>query len=440
MIGAILLQVILILLNAIFACAEIAVVSMNSAKLRQLAEDGDRRARRLSSLTAVPARFLATIQVAITLAGFLGSAYAADHFAEPLVGWLTGLGIGLSANALRSVCVFLITLLISYFSIVFGELIPKRIAMHNTDAIALGLSGLLSVVSVLFKPLVWLLTSSTNGLLRLIHISPAEEDEVTEEEIRLMVSTGSERGAIDASEGEMIQNVFDLDDISIEEICTHRIDVVGLYLEDDEAEWDRTIRASRYNHFPVYGETMDDVQGVLFAMDYFRLENTRRETVLAQAVRKPYLVPESMRASVLLRNMRQSGQHFAVAIEEYGGLSGVVTLQDLVEVLLGDFNDVGDEPRLDEITQLDADTWEIAGMASLEDVAEAVGVDLPEDADFETFGGFLCAVLGEVPDDGSTLSLETHGLHVDILSVDDHRIEQTRVHRLPHPAEESDEK
>ena len=146
---------------------------------------------------------------------------------------------------------FLITLLISYFSIVFGELIPKRIAMHNTDAIALGLSGLLSVVSVLFKPLVWLLTSSTNGLLRLIHISPAEEDEVTEEEIRLMVRTGSERGAIDASEGEMIQNVFDLDDISIEEICTHRIDVVGLYLEDDEAEWDRTIRASRYNHFPV---------------------------------------------------------------------------------------------------------------------------------------------------------------------------------------------
>ena len=129
-----------------------------------------------------------------------------------------------------------------------------------------------------------------------------------------------------------------------------------------------------------------------------------------------------------------------MAIEEYGGLSGVVTLQDLVEVLLGDFNDVGDAPRLDEITQLDADTWEIAGMASLEDVAEAVGVDLPEDADFETFGGFLCAVLGEVPDDGSTLSLETHGLHVDILSVDDHRIEQTRVHRLPHPAEEPDDK
>ena len=437
MIGAILLQIILIALNAVFACAEIAVVSMSSARLRQLSDEGDRRAQRLGSLTAVPARFLATIQVAITLAGFLGSAYAADNFAVPLVSWLLRLGVPLRQSVLQSVCVFVITLIIAYFSIVFGELVPKRIAMHKTEPIALALAGLLSVVSVAFKPLVWLLTASTNGVLRLLHISAEEEDEVTEEEIRLMVSAGSERGVLAAGEGELIQNVFELDDISVEEICTHRVDVVGLYLEDSPEEWDRVIRGSSFSYYPVFGETMDDIEGVLSAKAYFRLSGAGREQVMAGAVKKPYLVPDWTRADTLLRSMQRTGNHFAVLIEEYGGLSGIVTLHDLIEVLLGDFPAPDGAPRRDEIARLDDHSWEIAGMAPLDEVSQAVGVPLPEDADYETFGGFLCAVLGEIPADGETLSLQTHGLQVDILQVDDHRIERTRVTRLDAPPDEA---
>ena len=437
MIGAILLQVILIALNAVFACAEIAVVSMSSARLRQLSDEGNRHAQRLSSLTAVPARFLATIQVAITLAGFLGSAYAADNFAVPLVSWLLRLGVPLRQSVLQSACVFVITLVIAYFSIVFGELVPKRIAMHKTESIALALAGVLSVVSVAFKPLVWLLTASTNGVLRLLHISAQEEEEVTEEEIRLMVSAGSERGVLAAGEGELIQNVFELDDISVEEICTHRVDVVGLYLEDSPEEWDRVIRGSSFSYYPVFGETMDDIEGVLSAKAYFRLSGAGREQVMAGAVKKPYLVPDWTRADTLLRSMQRTGNHFAVLIEEYGGLSGIVTLHDLIEVLLGDFQTPDGAPRRDEIVRLDDGSWEVAGMAPLDEVSQALEVPLPEDADYETFGGFLCAALGEIPADGETLSLRTHGLQVDILQVDDHRIERTRVTRLDAPPDEA---
>jgi len=430
MLGAIILQIILIALNAVFACAELAVVSMSAAKLRQLAESGDRRAKRLMNLTAIPARYLATIQVAITLAGFLGSAYAADNFAGPLVNWLLAVGLRVPESVLHKICVFVITLIIAYFSIVFGELVPKRLAMHKTESIALGLAGLLTVVSVVFKPLVWALTASTNGILRLLHIDPTEEEEVTEEEIMLMVNTGSETGAIDESEGELIQNVFELDDISVDEIYTHRVDIVGLYLEDSEAEWDATIRSTYYTYYPVFGETMDEVDGVLSAKDYFRLQTTERAVVLAEAVDKPYLVPESISASTLLRNMRGNGQHCAIVIDEYGGLSGIVTLHDLIETLVGDFVDLDETDKVEEIRLVAEDVWEIAGIAALDEVAEALQVELPVDEDFDTFGGFLCAELGEIPDDGATLSIETHGLRVDVLLVDDHRIEQTRVRRI----------
>ena len=430
MLGAILLQIILIALNAVFACAEIAVVSMSGPRLRQLAESGDRRAKRLAALTAIPARFLATIQVAITLAGFLGSAYAADNFAGPLVRWLLSIGLRIPETALHTICVFLITLIIAYFSIVLGELVPKRVAMHKTESIALALADLLTVVSVIFKPLVWLLTVSTNGILRLLHIDPSEEEAVTEEEIRLMASAGSETGAIDESENEMIQNVFELNDISVDEICTHRVDIVGLYLEDSPAEWDETIRSTRYDSYPVFGETMDDVEGVLSANDYFRLQTTDRDTVLARAMDKAYLVPESVSASALLRNMRRNGQHCAIILDEYGGLSGMATLHDLIEVLVGDFADPNEAGKPAEIVPLGDGSWEVAGIAPLDEVAEALQVELPLDEDYDTFGGFLCAGLGEIPDDGATLSLDTHGLHVEILRVDDHRIEQTRVRVL----------
>lgn len=426
MLGAIILQIVLIFLNAVFASAEIAVISTNEAKLEKLSEEGNKKAKRLLSLTKNPSKFLSTIQVAITLAGLLGSAYAADNFAEPLVKWLVGLGVGVSEGTLKSVCVFVITLILSYFSIVFGELVPKRLAMKNAEKMALGMSGTLKFVSCIFAPFVWILTKSTNGLLRLFHINPDEQDDaVTEEEIRMMLDTGSERGTIDSMENEMIQNVFEFDDILISEVCTHRRDVTVLYKEDSIAEWRKTIAETRHSFYPICGEDSDDVIGVLNIKKFFRTDNSTPETAIRAAAEKPYFVPENMKADVLFQNMKETRSYFAIVIDEYGGMSGVVTIHDLLELLVGDLADKDEEYSV-EIEKLGENEWRIAGAASLEKVGEELALSF-ETEDCDTFGGYIFGLLGAVPDDGTTFELETDDLRIRVDSVEDHRIESTVV-------------
>ena len=288
---AILLQVILIGLNAVFASAEIAVISMNDTKLERMARDGDARAKRLAALTAQPTKFLSTIQVAITLAGLLGSAFAAENFAGALVQVMQKAGIDAPERILKSFSVFLITLVLAYFNLVFGELVPKRVAMKKAEGLALGMSGMLTGVSRLFAPLVALLTISTNGVLKLFGIDPTDEkEEVSEEEIYMMLEAGEEKGTIDAEETRWIRNVFAFDDISVEEICTHRVDMTVLGLEESDAEWQETILRSGYTYYPIYKENTDNIIGVLNTKVYFRLMEKNREAVMAQAVEKPYFV------------------------------------------------------------------------------------------------------------------------------------------------------
>lgn len=428
MAGAIVLQIVLICLNAVFAAAEIAVVSTNRAKLEKMAEDGNRKAKKLFSLTKNTSKFLSTIQVAITLAGLLGSAYAADNFAEPIVGWLTGLGVTIPADTLHAICVFLITLILSYFSIVFGELIPKRLAMKNPEKMALSMAGILQFVSAFFAPFVWVLTQSTNGLLRLLHINPDEQEEsVTEEEIRMMLDTGSEKGTIDKIENEMIQNVFEFDDISISEIGTHRRDVAVLYREDSIEEWRKTIDEKRHNYYPICGEDADDVIGVLNTKNFFRAEASTPEQAIREATEKPYFVPENMKAAVLLQNMKETRNYFAVVIDEYGGMSGIVTIHDLLELLVGVLADK-EEPYIENIQPLGENEWRIAGDASLEEVGEALGLTFDTE-ECDTFGGYILGLLGEVPDDGSVFDMEAGALQIHVNGVDDHRIESAVVRK-----------
>ena len=228
-VSLLLIQIILIALNAVFASAELAVLSVNESKINRLAERGSKKARRLRKLLKEPAKFLSTIQIAITLSGFLGSAFAADGFSDPLVDWLVGLGATLSRNTLDTLSVIFITLVLSYFTLIFGELVPKRIAMKKSEALALKVSGIVSGISVLFKPIVWLLSVSTNAVLRMLGIDPNEtEEQICEEDIRMMVETGGETGAIDKDEQIFIQNVFEFDDLSVGEILTHRTDLTML--------------------------------------------------------------------------------------------------------------------------------------------------------------------------------------------------------------------
>ena len=376
--GSIILQIVLIAINAIFACVEIAVVSVNDTKLEKMVSDGNKKAMRLQKLTSQPSRFLATIQVAITLSGFLGSAFAADNFSEPLVAWLVSIGTPIPEKTLDTIAVVLITLILSYVTLIFGELVPKRVAMQKTESIALGLSGMITAVSKIFAPLVWLLTASTNGVLRLLGIDPnQQEEQVTEEEIRMMVDAGSEKGAIDCEEKELIQNVFEFNDISVDEVCTHRTDVTLLWMDESIEKWDETIHKTRYSYYPVCGEDVDDIIGILDAKDYFRLKEKNHEILMREAINPPYFVLETVKASVLFQNMKKSGNYFAVVLDEYGGMEGIITVRDLIEELVGDLSDEEEANRPQEIEQISEDTWKIVGTTELDDVMDALGVELP---------------------------------------------------------------
>ncbi len=428
MIGPILLQVILICLNAIFASAEIAVISMNETKLRTMASNEDSRALKLLSLTSQPAKFLATIQVAITLAGLLGSAFAAENFAEPLVNLMVNAGINISENILKSGSVFVITLILAYFNLVFGELVPKRIAMKKSESMALGMSGMLYVVSKAFAPLVFLLTVSTNAILRIIGINPNEnEEKISEEEIRMLLAAGNEQGTIDAEENEMIQNVFKFDDISVKQVCTHRIDVISLNVQDDIEEWEKTIHESRHKYYPIYNRDIDNIVGVLDTKDYFRINNKSKEIIMENAVDKAYFIPGGVKANVLFQNMKSTRNYFAVIIDEYGGLSGIITLHNLMEVLVGDIYENEENSKLEEIVQINETEWLIRGYANLDNVEEILEVELPTDM-YDTYNGFICGLIGRVPNDGESFECEYCGLKIKVHDVENHRIGDTTVY------------
>ena len=435
-IGPLLLQVCLIALNAIFACAETAFLSINSARIEKMVEEGDKKtkkkAKKLQKLTKDSSKFLSTIQVAITLAGFLGSAFAADTFSEPLSDlivksdWIAAHGI--TAGQIEPACVIVITLVLSFFSIVLGELVPKRMAMKNAEKVSLALSGFIRFTSCIFAPFVWVLTKTTNGILRMFGINPHEEEEAaSEEEIRIILDTSSEKGTIDSMENEMIQNIFEFDDISISEVCTHRREVDMLYKEDSLEEWREKIIQSRHGFYPICGEDADDIVGILNIKKFFRAECESIEDAIAKAAEKPYFVPENMKADVLFTNMKESRTYFAVVVDEYGGTSGVITIHDLLELLVGDMGDKEDV-KVEEIVNVGENEWNILGSASLEKVTEALGVEFDTE-ECDTFGGYIFGLLGEVPDDGTGLEIvtETDDLIIKTESVVDHHIESTVV-------------
>lgn len=422
------LQIILIALNAVFACAEIAIISMNDNKLAQLVSQGDRRALRLARLTSRPARFLATIQIAITLSGFLGSAFAADNFSDPLVALLVGAGVPIPEKTLDTLVVIAITLLLSYFTLVFGELVPKRLAMKKSEPLALGLSALITAISTLFAPIVTVLTASTNGILRLLGIDPnADEEEVSEEEIKMMVDRGSEKGVFDSATKEFIQNVFEFDDLTVGEFATHRTELDLLWTGQTPQQWKEILAATRHTRYPVCDGSVDRVVGILDARDFYCLQDQTMQTIMTSAVKPAFFVPETVKADVLFQQMKQRRTYYAVVLDEHGGLLGVVTIKDLLEQLVGEIQQEGEVP---EIQSLEDGTWRIQGAAPLDDVALALGVKLPLD-EYETFGGYVFGLYGSIPQDGRKISLQTDALQIQMTHIQDHKLAEALVSRLP---------
>ncbi len=423
-----LLQVILIFCNAIFACAEIAVISMKDNKLKKLSANGDKRADRLISIINEPAKFLATIQVAITLSGFLGSAFAADNFSNIIVDSIINLGIKIPRDTLDTLSVICITIILSYVTLILGELVPKRIAMRKSEKISLAMSGGITIISKIFAPIVWLLTKSTNGVLKLIGIDPNNEDEeLTEEEIRMLLEEGSKKGIIAQDENEIIQNVFEFDDLTAGEIATHRTELSMLWLEESIEVWEKTIKDSHHRFYPICNESVDDIVGILDSKEYFRLDDKGKENIIDKAVKKPYFVPEGVKADVLFRNMKESKNYFVNVLDEYGGITGIVTMNDLIEQLLGDFitksQGIEEEP---EIKQINPNTWTIRGSALLNDVENALNITLPKE-EFDTFNGLVFGTLGKFPEDGSCIQVEVAGLAIKVIEIRDHKVEKAIV-------------
>ncbi|MDR1143870.1 MAG: hemolysin family protein [Spirochaetaceae bacterium] len=443
-----LLQLALIGCNAVFACAEIALISVNTVKLEKLSRGGSRRAQRVLKLTGQPAKFLATIQVGITLAGFLGSAFAADNFSGRLTAAFTRAGTGIPEKVIATVSLVLITLILSFFTLVLGELVPKRIAMRKAEKLAFAMISMITIISRIFAPVVWLLTKSTNVLLRLFGIDPeAEEQAVTEEEIRLLIDSGSARGSITPGEKEFIHNVFEFNDKTAEEVMTHRRDAVILRLKDNDESWEKTIIKNRHSFYPVCGDTVDDIRGVLSAKDYLGLKDRSRKTVMEKAVRPPQLTPSTVGTHVLFRKMKARRSHFAMVLDEYGSLDGIITMNDLLEELVGDLAGEDGKADLPLIEKQAPGLWRVSGAASLDKLGKETGVSFPAE-NYDTFGGFVFTLLGRVPDDGERCELEYpempgpgaengRGLRITVTKIQHHRLVSALVRLTSSPSQAS---
>lgn len=429
-----LLQAALILLNAFFAATEIAVLSLNENKVRKQSEEGDKRAAKLLKIIEQPTTFLSTIQVGITLAGFLGSAFAADNFASLLTDWLVN-DIGLtsiSASALNTISVIVITLILSYFTLVLGELVPKRIAMQKPNAIIKISLSVVRFLSIVLRPITWFLSISTNGVLRLLGIDPNKEaEEVSEEEIRMMVDIGEESGTIESGEKEMIENIFEFNNNTAEDVMIHRTDMEIIWLDDTPEQILARIQETGLSRFPVCDEDIDDVVGLLATREYLLNSQLPQPKPLKELLRAPYFVPESIHTDVLFRKMQEMKCHMAIVVDEYGGTSGLITMEDLLECIVGNIYDEFDPQEEQEITKLSDNLWKVAGSAELDDLAETLAITLPEEEEYDTLGGLILDHLNAIPEDGSTFSLDLLGMHIEVLEIQDRRIEWTNISLLP---------
>ena len=421
---------ILIMLNAFFAASEMALISLNDNKIRVMAEYGDKKAKLLSHLLSEPSRFLATIQIGITLAGFMASAFAAESFAGPLVSFIMTTGIAIPESILKTIALILVTIILSYFTLVFGELVPKRVAMKKAEAISMRVATPLNLLSIFASPFVKFLTASTNFFVRLFGVDPNDlNNDVTEEEIRMMVDVGEEKGTIDETEKKMINNIFEFDNMDVSDIMTHRTDIVGVPLNSSLDEVLAVIREEKYTRLPVYEDNIDNIVGILHVKD---LVNVLGCTVLTDfsikdILRNPYFVPSSRKTDMLFKDLQNSKTHMAVVIDEYGGTAGIVTIEDLVEEIVGNIFDEYDEEDK-YIEKIDDNTFVIKGYASLDIVQETLGTDLPID-DYDTLSGFIIGQLGRIPQKEDKPEIEFNGLVFKVQEVDEKKVSKVKVCR-----------
>lgn len=428
----ILLLFVLIFINAFFAMSEIALISLNDTKIERMAEDGHKKAKLVIKLTSNSNRFLSTIQIGVTLAGFLSSASAATSFAEILTNAITS-AWDVPESIISPIAVVLITLIVSYFSLVLGELAPKRIAMQAPEKIAFAVVKPLLVVSKVTSPLVKLLSVSTNAVVRLLGFDPnADEETVTEEEIRMMVDVGGEKGVIEDVQKEMINNIFEFDDIDAGDVMTHRTDVIAADINDiSPDEFLALAIENGRSRIPLYDEDIDSIVGIVYVKDLLPYVGKKMpdKDVLSKIMREPYFIPETKSCGELFKEMSAKRIQMAVVSDEYGGTAGIVTLEDIVEAIMGNIQDEYDKEE-EEISKIDDNTFTVDGTIDIEEIEELTGKEFPE-GDYETLAGFIMDELQCIPKNGEMNEVVFENVKFTVLSVDDRRIEKIRVEISP---------
>lgn len=415
----IILLIVLILINAFFASAEIAFISLNDAKIEKQAKEGNKKTQQIKKMLIEPSKFLATIQIGITLAGFLSSAFAADAFADDLAPKLQEL-IPLGINTWMNISIVLITIILSYFSLVFGELVPKRLAMQKSEKIAFKTIGIIQVISVITAPFIKLLTISTNGVAKVLGIKEIDEENVTEEEILMMVDLGEEKGSIEEEEKEMINNVFEFNDKIASEIMTHRKDIYAIEINSNLEAILNKINEYKYSRVPVYEENIDNIVGILFVKDLLGVINKEEKVKLSKIIREAYFVSESKHINEIFKDLQKNKQQLAVVLDEYGGTVGIITMEDILEELVGDIFDEYDEAEK-EYEKIDNNTYLINGNVSIYDLRKILDVEIPE-GEYDTLSGYLIELLGRIPLDKEKPIIETDKITYKIEEYEDKRI------------------
>ena len=436
--GQLLLQLFLILLNAFFAATEIAVISLNEKKLKARAEDGDKKAVKMLKMIDEPTRFLSTIQIGITLAGFLGSAFAADNFAEKLSAFaIKALDISEKhINTLNTVSVIVITLILSFFTLVLGELVPKRIAMKHKEKLAESVCGMISWLAGLLRPIIWLLTVATNGVLRLFGIDPHEkEDPVSEEDIVLMLDAGADEGSLNQNDIEYIKNVFKLDGMTAEDVMTPRRAMVLISQNATAEEVLDVIVNEGYSRIPVYSNTSDNIIGVLHTRD-FLLKYTSPDFKLEDVMFQPTFVPTTAHLDVLFKDMQKEHNHIVVVINEYGETAGIVTMEDILEEIVGEIWDERDE-AIEDFIQLEENKYRVLCSANIEEFFEFFDLEPDEETESTTVNGWVIEIIGSIPEQG--FSFEHENLFITVTKADELMAQEIEVEVKEQAEEETEE-
>lgn len=436
-----LLQLVLILINAFFAATEIAVISLNDNKVRALADDGDKKARKMLKVIEDPTKFLSTIQVGITLAGFLGSAFAADNFADMLTNAIIKAfpSAASSEGIIDAFSVIVITLILSYFTLILGELVPKRIAMKYKEKVANTFCGMISFLTTVLKPVIWFLTVSTNAVLRLFRIDPNEKEEaVSEEDIVTMLDAGADEGTLKQDDIEYIKNVFKLERLSAADIMTPRSDLVAVPKDISDTELLRLIESEGYSRIPVYGDSVDNIIGILHAREYL-LKRMRTGFKMEEVFLQPEFVPETVHLDALFKEMQNNRTHMVVVVNEYGLTLGVVTMEDIIEELVGEIWDEQDDEVAEEsIVEVEESTYHAATTVSIDEFFEFFDLEKDEEIESTTVNGWLAEQCGSIPEVG--YELEYQNLSIRVTEADDKRTLEALITVKPEENEEDEEK